>query len=131
MDGFARTPLAESGLWSAPDALQLPAFREQLCLTLFYVAENGSGFAELNGSAQLPSNVWSHSAVTIEAEEVKLDVNGESVESGPSPGFLSAAVMEIGCAAGSNSFSGLIDEIRIYARAISQAEIEEDMETEV
>ena len=134
IDGWVR-PDTSSGVWPLVSTGWSPNFllsANSSGLSLFYVAENGSGFAELNGSAELPSNVWSHFAVTIEAEEVKLYVNGEFVESGPSPGrILSAAVMEIGCAAGSNSFSGLIDEIRIYARAISQAEIEEDMETEV
>lgn len=79
-------------------------------------------------SNKLPTGMWSHLAMTTDnvnsSWETKIYVNGELIASGhPNAGVgWSTAAMLIG-----PGFDGLIDEVRIYNRALTQAEIRSDM----
>ena len=80
--------------------------------------------------AALPLNTWSHVAVTYDGAMLRLFVNGVEVGSRALSGPMSTStgVLRIG----GNSvwgeyFSGRIDEIRIYNRALTPAEILSDM----
>ena len=82
------------------------------------------------GTSAIPLNTWTHLAATYDGTTLRLFVNGVQVGSSPLTGSLlqSSGVLRIG----GNSvwgeyFSGLIDEVRIYNRALSQAEIQSDM----
>ena len=88
--------------------------------------------AELGAPAQaaLALNTWSHVAVTYNGAMLRLFVNGVEVGSRALSGPMSTStgVLRIG----GNSvwgeyFSGRIDEIRIYNRALTPAEILSDM----
>jgi hypothetical protein len=82
------------------------------------------------GTAQLALNAWSHLAATYDGTTLRLFVNGAQVGSRALTGALltSTGALRIG----GNSlwgefFQGRIDEIRIYSRALTGAEIQADM----
>jgi hypothetical protein len=81
----------------------------------------------VRGPAQLPAGVWTHVATTFNGVTQRLFVNGVEVSSRPQSGTISvgSGVLRVG---GNSSFpgeffKGLIDEVRIYNRALSAEEI--------
>ena len=93
-----------------------------------------TGDMALGGPSVLPANTWSHLAMTWDGLTSRLYVNGTQVASGALAGTaaLSASPLRIG----GNSvwgewFAGLIDEVRIYNRALSGAEIATDRDTAI
>src|SRR5207248_3128711 len=85
-------------------------------------------------TSPLGVNAWSHLASTCDGTTVRLYVNGGLVASRVASGSIqvSAGALRIG----GNSiwgeyFSGLIDEVRIYNRALTQAQIQTDMNTPI
>jgi hypothetical protein len=89
---------------------------------------------DARGTAQLPLNTWSHLAVTFDNTTLRIFVNGVQVGSRAVAGPLltSTGVLRFG----GNSiwgeyFAGRLDDIRIYNRALSAAEIQTDMLTAV
>jgi hypothetical protein len=82
------------------------------------------------GTAQIPVNVWTHLAATHDGATVRLYVNGVQVGSRAVSGALltSTGALRIGGnALWGEFFQGRIDELRIYNRALSPAEIQSDM----
>jgi hypothetical protein len=84
--------------------------------------------------AALPANQWTHVAGTYNGSVVRLFVNGVQVAVTTQAGTVtpSAGPLRIG----GNSlwgefFQGRIDEVRVYNRALTQAEIVNDMNTAV
>jgi glucose/arabinose dehydrogenase/chitodextrinase len=95
---------------------------------------NGTAVRAANGAAQLPLNTWSHLASTYDGATLRLFVNGAQVGSLATAGAISVSNGELWI--GGNNvwpefFAGLIDEVRIYNRALSAAEITTDMNTSV
>jgi hypothetical protein len=93
---------------------------------------NVSGERLLTGGSQLPLNTWSHLAATYDNTTQRLYVNGTLVASRAQTGpiKLSYGVLSIG----GNSvwgefFAGCLDEVRIYNKALTQAQIQADMAT--
>ena len=83
----------------------------------------------------LPTNQWTHLATTYDGTTMRLYVNGVQVASKPQTGNIAVAngALRIG---GNASFAGefydgLIDEVRIYNRARSAAQITADMNTPI
>jgi glucose/arabinose dehydrogenase len=82
------------------------------------------------GTAALPLNTWTHLAMTFGAGTLRLYVNGVLVGTQTVAGTLrtSADPLTIGGnAVWSEWFTGLIDEVRIYNRALTQGEIQAGM----
>jgi hypothetical protein len=84
---------------------------------------------DARGTAPLPLDAWSHLAVTYDRTTLRLYVNGIQVASTATTGALvnSAGALRIG----GNSvwgewFKGLIDEVRVYERALTATEIQAD-----
>src|SRR5262249_28851566 len=108
-----------------------------------YTANNASrpvGYAHVNddvpvtGTAAVPLNAWTHLAVTYDGAVLSLYVNGTLVSTTTLTGAMatSTAALRIG----GNSiwgeyFKGMIDEVRIYNRALAASEIQVDMATPV
>jgi hypothetical protein len=88
----------------------------------------------LNGTSAVALNVWTHLALTFDGTTLRMFVNGVQASSTSVAG---AAVVTSGpLRIGGNSvwgeyFKGLIDEVRIYNRALSAAEIQTDMTTPI
>jgi hypothetical protein len=94
-----------------------------------YINTGGSDLY-VNSTSNVPAGVWTHLAATYDGTMLRLYVNGTLVRSASFPGavVVSGDVLRIG----GNSvwgeyFSGSIDEVRIYNRALSAAEIATDM----
>jgi chitodextrinase len=87
-----------------------------------------------SGTQALPLNTWTHLAGTYDGSQLKMYVNGSLLQTINASGSITVSngVLRIG----GNSvygeyFAGLIDEIRLYNRALALAEIQTNMNTPV
>jgi hypothetical protein len=92
---------------------------------------SGGSEVNLNAGSAVPVGQWTHLAGTFDGVTLKLYVNGQLVGSRASaaPIDVTDGVLRIG---GDDQwdkewFPGVIDEVRIYSRALSVAEIQADM----
>jgi hypothetical protein len=85
------------------------------------------------GPTALPVNAWTHLAGTWDGATVRLYVNGVQVASRPqtTPLTPTPGTLQIGGDSYGEFFTGIIDEVRIYGRALSEAELQADMATGV
>ena len=86
------------------------------------------------GTANLPLNGWTHLATTYDGAALRLYVNGALVKSRALTGSIIASTgpLDIGSdAVWGEYFQGLIDDVRVYNKALSQAQIQTDMNTPV
>ncbi len=95
----------------------------------------GSGSStNVFGSAALPANTWTHLAATYDGSIVKLYVNGVAVASGARSGALAGSGNPLqigGDSTFGQYFAGLIDEVRVYNVALSEAQVRADMNTPI
>ena len=87
------------------------------------------------GTASLPLNAWSHLATTFDGGVVRL------LRQRRAGGLVAVLRLDGGvdrarCGCGGNGvwaewFAGLIDEVRVYNRALGASEIQQDMQTPV
>jgi hypothetical protein len=79
--------------------------------------------------AKLEKNVWTHVALTFDGAHLRLYVDGALVDTEAAEGAEpSSGQLSIGCAQEfEDGFEGKIDEVRIYERALSPAEVAGDM----
>lgn len=100
-----------------------------------------AGGAVFNGSEQyvaaplaVPLNVWTHLATTYDGTILRIYINGSEVASRTLSGTVEAnsKTLRIGGNTYSDQyFAGLIDEVRVYNRALSASEISRDMNTPI
>ena len=86
--------------------------------------------ATLYGSSALPVNAWSHLAATYDGAFLRLYVNGTQISSQALTGAIATSNNPLQIGGDSlygQFFQGAIDEVRIYNRALAQAEIQADM----
>jgi hypothetical protein len=94
-----------------------------------YINVGGSDI-EASGNAGLPLNTWSHLAATYDGAILRLYVNGVEMGSQAVSGAIVASTLPLqigGNAVWGEYFTGLIDEVRVYNRALSMSEIQIDM----
>jgi hypothetical protein len=87
-----------------------------------------------HGPTSLALNTWSHLATTYDGATIRLYVNGALVSSQAAAGSIMSTSNPLrigGNAVWGEYFAGLIDEVRVYNRALSQSEIQTDMNTAV
>ncbi|WP_211266848.1 LamG-like jellyroll fold domain-containing protein [Nonomuraea candida] len=99
-----------------------------------HVRVHTSAQSDLPGPAALPVNTWSHLAATYDGAVLRLYVNGAQVAQQAVTGALrtDGASLRIGGNGLLNQvFSGQIDEVRVYDRALTPAQIQTDMNTPV
>jgi hypothetical protein len=90
---------------------------------------NGSN-QDVYGPTSLPLNTWTHLAATWDGTTLKVYVNGVQVASkaiGKSILATSGPLRIGGNSMWGEYFNGKIDEVRVYNRALSQAEVQADM----
>lgn len=93
-----------------------------------------SANVEVRGTAQLAINTWTHVAATFDGSSLKLYINGVQVGSLPAGGSIitSGNALRIGGnTVWGEYFRGQIDDVRIYNEALTQAQIQSDMNTPV
>jgi hypothetical protein len=86
------------------------------------------------GVSTLALNTWSHLAATYDGANLRLYVNGALAATTAITGNIAATANPLrigGNAVWGEYFSGLIDEVRVYNRALTQAEVQTDMNTAV
>ena len=94
----------------------------------------GGSAKVVSGPSALPTGSWSYLTATYDGSLLRVYVNGTQVSSVAASGSISTSTgaLRIG---GNNVwgewFNGWIDEVRIYNRALSAAEIQNDMFTSV
>ncbi len=86
------------------------------------------------GTSQIPINAWTHLAATYDGAVLRLYVNGAQVSSLTRSGSINVTTGALrigGNSVWSEWFNGLIDEVRIYNHALTQSEIQTDMNTPI
>jgi PKD repeat protein len=116
--------------------------KEQAGASVYYLAANSdlnvpvggvfSGGAErkVQGKSTLPVNVWTHLATTYDGATQKFYMNGVLVSSRAQTGAIQASTGALrigGDSIWGEYFKGMIDDVRIYNRAMSNSEIQADM----
>jgi regulation of enolase protein 1 (concanavalin A-like superfamily) len=98
----------------------------------------GVGNSYTNGvlaaPGQLALNAWSHLASSYDGATLRLFVNGVQVASQAWPGPITVSALPLSIGADTlhgSHFAGLIDEVRVYNRALSIGEIQRDLNTPV
>ena len=136
MEAWVR-PTAVGSLWRTVMMKEQPNNN----LTYALYAGDGAGHAGANvfttadrgvtGTTATPLNAWTHLAATYDGATLRLYVNGVQAASRAVTGSIRATtgVLRIG---GNNIwtnewFAGLIDEVRLYNKALTAAEIQADM----
>src|SRR5262249_50236266 len=87
---------------------------------------------EAIGSSQVALNTWTHLAATYDGSALRYYVNGTLTDSQNHTGQINTSTGALrigGNSVWGEDFKGLIDEVRIYNRALSAAEIQADMNT--
>jgi hypothetical protein len=92
----------------------------------FYIIRN-PGFAQVLSSESVIANKWYHIAATNDGSDLKLYVDGQLKQSASSAGLTGTSYdAYIGCEIISPLYyNGLIDDLRIYNRAISESEFQD------
>jgi hypothetical protein len=88
----------------------------------------------LSSTANLPLDDWSHLAMTWDGAHLTLYINGTLVNHRTAEGMITAGSgpLRIGGNAVLNDwFKGSLDEVRVYRRALSQSEVQSDMNTPI
>ena len=99
---------------------------------IFYVGATGGVRSASMGSA-LALNQWSHLAVVFNGSQAQFYVNGTLVTTASLPATTITARnngFRLGADANTQQFfKGSLDDVRIYGRALTQAEVQTDMAT--
>jgi hypothetical protein len=89
---------------------------------------------DTRGTAAVPLNTWTFLAATYDGSSLSLYVNGTLASTKAVIGSMSPSTGQLrigGNTIRNEWFRGLIDEVRIYNRALSPAEVQADMNTRI
>ncbi|QQR77554.1 MAG: fibronectin type III domain-containing protein [Candidatus Moraniibacteriota bacterium] len=101
-------------------------------LLRFRLKTGGTTTTLVATSGTLQTNVWTHVAAVYDGSTMTLYKDGLEVGSQAKTGTIDQNTANISIGAnpeGSNSFDGTIDDVRIYNKALTQSEIQTDMNT--
>ncbi|MGE0076239.1 MAG: PKD domain-containing protein [Bacteroidales bacterium] len=90
---------------------------------------NGSSWVDINGTGLVNAGEWFHMTLTFDGSTCKVYVNGVQTASSSVTSFTpGTSSLNIGRRSeGNYPFSGIIDEVRVWNTALTQAEIITDM----
>jgi hypothetical protein len=94
----------------------------------------GGTESDVRGPAALGQNAWTHVAATYDGATLRLFVNGAEVATRSVTGAIATTNGPLRIAGSSiraEWYKGLIDDLRLYNRALTAAEIQNDMNTPV
>ena len=95
-------------------------------------AATGTGMGSTTGPTAPALNAWTHMAATYDGTNLRLFVNGTQVSSAARAGLLATGTGALrlgGNGIWSEWFTGRLDDIRIYDRALTPTQIQTDMNT--
>ena len=98
------------------------------------IAYTGGAERTAYGSNSVPTSTWTHLAVTHDGTNARLYVNGTLVSTVATPGTkpsVNGALRIGGNGVWKEWFKGQIDDVRVYDRALTAAEIGSDLATAV
>ncbi len=97
-----------------------------------FISDAPWSWEDAEDTKALPNGTWSHLAMTYDGTNMRLYVNGTLVSTRiAAKPTVNGLKLMIGAYKTSNFYEGLIDEVRIYNRALSTSEIGADMNTAV
>jgi hypothetical protein len=99
-----------------------------------YITTDIAGLQGIVAPQAIPLYTWSYLAATYDGETLSLYVNGQAVASQSVTGNIIPSVGPLrlgGNQVFGEFFVGTLDDVRVYSRALSQAEIIRDMNTPV
>ncbi|GII85544.1 hypothetical protein Ssi03_35340 [Sphaerisporangium siamense] len=99
-----------------------------------WAVNTGGTEGSVDSSQNIPTGTWSHLALTYDGSKLAFYLNGTKTGEANLTGALRAdgGPLRIGGnSAWGEYFSGLIDEVRVYNRALSASEIQNDKDTAV
>ena len=88
----------------------------------------------LSSPKPLPLGAWTHVAATYDGATLRIFTNGVLAASRPQTGSLSVSALPLsigGDPSRGTHYCGVMDEVRIYSRALAASEIQADMNTSV
>ena len=94
----------------------------------------GTTDAVVYGTSPLPANTWTHLAETYDGTTLRLYVNGAVVSNVALTGTIATSANPLQIGGDSiygQYFAGIIDEVRLYNFALTQAQIQSDMSTPI
>ena len=94
----------------------------------------GTAEPRARANTAVAANAWSHVATTYDGSIIRLYVNGAQVATQTASGAVTTSTGAFrigGNAVWAEWYAGLIDDVRVYGRALSAAEIQTDMSTPV
>ena len=94
----------------------------------------GGANSNVYGTAALSANAWTHLAATYDGMTLRLYVNGTQVSSAARTGSFGASTNPLQIGGDSiygQYFNGAIDEVRVYNVALTQAQIQSDMNSPI
>jgi len=96
--------------------------------TLHFSVGPGGGYVGSNSAGQVPLNEWVHVCAMVVDGHHQYYINGEDAGTGGSgttlPGTTDTATFRIGRTQETNHFLGMIDDVRVYRRALTQEEVQ-------
>jgi hypothetical protein len=115
----------DRSLWWTPAATLTLRAEGTVVPTVVPATSSQVGFVS---GGVVPLGTWSHVAATYDGSMLRLYINGAEAGSRPASGpLMPASPPEAGMLGGILAFAGTIDEVRLYRRALSAAEIAVDM----
>src|SRR5262249_35038899 len=95
---------------------------------------NGVCCTRVDATKPLPANTWTHVASVYTGAQLRIYINGALLATAPASGSYEVNAKPLwigGNAVYGEHFKGKLDDIRIYNRALSQAEVQRDLATPV
>jgi glucose/arabinose dehydrogenase len=129
-------PTAAGGVWrtvvakNAPGTIAYNLYANRNTNRPAIEVNLGGRLRTTNGVTQLPLNTWSHVAATYDGANLRMFVDGAQVATAAFTGSLLTSTGELwigGNSVWSEWFAGSIDEVRVYNRALTAAQIASDM----
>ncbi len=133
-----------TGSMSGWDAILIKEYSTGLLYSLYangdgnvpgtYISSHNTEYG-MGGTSTLPLNTWTYLTSTFDGSTIRLYVNGVQVKTYSFSGSIQTSSHGLFIGGSSlwsdEGFPGIIDEVRIYNRALSASEINTDMNTSV